>query len=74
MPSVKIEIRKGKSDEYKKALLEGVHQALIQALKIPDRDRTQRLYELDADNFENQPGKTDNAALIEITMFKGRSF
>jgi len=54
-------------------LLDGVHQALVQALKIPDRDRTQRLYELDADNFENQPGKTDNAALIEITIFKGRS-
>ena len=73
MPLVKIEIRTGKSIEYKKALLDGVHKALVRALKIPDRDRTQRLYELDADNFENQPGKTDNAALIEITIFKGRS-
>ncbi len=71
MPLVKIEIRKGKSKEYKKSLLEGVHRALVQALKIPDSDRKQRLYELDADNFEN---KTDNATLIEITMFKGRSF
>ena len=71
MPLVKIEIRKGKSEEYKKSLLEGVHWALVQALKIPDSDRKQRLYELDADNFENN---TDNAALIEITMFKGRSF
>ena len=71
MPLVKIEIRTGKSIEYKKALLDGVHQALVQALKIPDIDRKQRLYELDVDNFEN---KTDNATLIEITMFKGRSF
>ncbi len=71
MPLVKIEIRKGKSEEYKKSLLEGVHRALVQVLKIPDSDRKQRLYELDADNFEN---KTDNGVLIEITMFKGRSF
>ena len=49
---VKIEIRKGKSGEYKKALLSGVHQALVQAIKIPDHDRKQRFYELDADNFE----------------------
>lgn len=74
MPLVKIEIRKGKSEEYKKALLEGVHRALVQVLKIPDSDRKQRLYELDAGNFEIQAGKTDNVALIEITMFKGRSF
>ncbi len=52
MPLVKIEIREGKSKEYKKALLEGVHQALVQSIKIPDYDRKQRLYELDADNFE----------------------
>lgn len=71
MPLVKIEIRKGNSEEFKRSLLEGVHRALVHALKIPDSDRKQRLYELEADNFEN---KTDNAVLIEITMFKGRSF
>jgi len=48
MPLVKIEIRKEKSKEYKKALLDGVHQALVQSIKIPDYDRKQRLYELDA--------------------------
>ncbi len=52
MPLVKIEIREGKSKEYKKALLDGVHQALVQAIKIPDHDRIQRLYELDSGNFE----------------------
>jgi len=73
MPLVKIEIREGKSREYKKALLDGVHQALVHSIKIPDYDRTQRLYELDADNFEAPPNKTDNITLIEIVMFKGRS-
>ena len=73
MPIVKIEIRKGKSDEYKKAILNGVHDALVEAIKIPDHDRMQRLYELDKENFETPSTKTDNITLIEITMFKGRS-
>lgn len=50
-PLVKIEIRKGKSAEYKKAILDGVHQALVDALKIPDNDRFQRIYELDKEDF-----------------------
>ncbi len=70
MPLVKIEIRKGKSREYKKALLDGVHMALVQSIRIPDYDRKQRLYELDADNFEAPSG---DITIIEITMFKGRS-
>lgn len=73
MPLVKIEIRKGKSKEYKKAILDGIHEALVDAIKIPDHDRFQRLYELDELNFESPPTKTDNVTIIEITMFKGRS-
>lgn len=73
MPLVKIEIRKGKTREYKKAILDGVHDALVQAIKIPDYDRFQRIYELDEANFEIPETKTDNVTLIEITMFKGRS-
>jgi len=72
-PLVKIEIRKGKSAEHKKAILDGVHDALVEAIKIPDHDRLQRLHELDKENFEIPPTKSDNVTLIEITMFKGRS-
>lgn len=70
-PLVKIEIRKGKSVKYKKAVLDGVHEALAQAIKIPEHDRFQRLYELDADNFEAPPDRTDSVTVIEIVMFKG---
>ncbi|MBI5680795.1 MAG: tautomerase family protein [Methanobacterium sp.] len=73
MPLVKIEIRKGKSAEHKKAILDGVHDALVKSIKIPDHDRFQRLYELNNENFESPPNKTDNVTLIEITMFKGRT-
>ncbi|MGB9980457.1 tautomerase family protein [Methanobacterium sp.] len=73
MPLVKVEIIKGKSEAHKKAILDGVHEALVQAIKIPDYDRFQRLYELDKANFEYPETKTDNVTLIEITMFKGRT-
>ena len=32
--------------------MDGVHDSLVQAIKIPDYDRFQRLYELDKANFE----------------------
>ena len=72
MPLVKVEILKGKNIEYKKKLLDGIHQALVDALKIPDNDRRQRLYELENINFE-KTGRSDDYTIIEITMFKGRS-
>lgn len=73
MPLVKVEIFKGKSPEYKKALLNGIHRALVKILKIPENDRTQRLYELDKENFEIVPTRSKEYSLIEITMIKGRS-
>ncbi|NLY76369.1 MAG: tautomerase family protein [Firmicutes bacterium] len=73
MPLVKVEILKGKTQEYKKAILDGIHSALVEAFKIPDHDRMQRLYELEKDCFEISPNNTDKITLIEITVFKGRS-
>ncbi len=74
MPLVKIEIRKGYSSEYKKAILDGVHQALVKSFKIPDNDRFQRIYELDKGDFECPPDRSDAMTLIQITIFPGRSF
>jgi phenylpyruvate tautomerase PptA (4-oxalocrotonate tautomerase family) len=73
MPLVKVEISAGKSPAYKKAMLDGIHSALVEAISIPDSDRRQRLYELDDEHFERN-GRSDQYMIIEITMFKGRSF
>ena len=73
MPEVRIEVRRGRSALEKKALLEGVHSALVEAFGIPDHDRIQRLYELPEDCFEIPPGKTGAFTLVEITAFPGRS-
>ena len=73
MPLVRIEIRRGRTPAEKRALMEVIHSALVEALQIPDWDRTQRLIEHEAEDFEIPPGKTDGYTLIEITMFPGRS-
>jgi 4-oxalocrotonate tautomerase family enzyme len=73
MPLVKIEIEKGFDLDYQKTILDNVHAALVESIRIPDHDRRQRLYELDADHFEHT-GRSRQYTIIEITMFKGRSF
>lgn len=74
MPLVKVEILKGRSNNYKKAIFDSIHSALTEALKIPDNDRIQRLYELDRKHFDFPDSKySDKYILIEISMFQGRS-
>ena len=73
MPLVRIEIKKGHSREYKKTLLDCVHEGLMESIGIEDWDRFQRIIEIDPEGFETAPGKTDKFMIIEITMFPGRS-
>jgi phenylpyruvate tautomerase PptA (4-oxalocrotonate tautomerase family) len=73
MPIVKIEIRKGRPPEEKRAIHEAVHEALVEAIRIPEHDRTQRIVEYVAEDFEIPPNKSDRFTLITITMFPGRS-
>ncbi|MBK7212372.1 MAG: tautomerase family protein [Bacteroidales bacterium] len=72
MPLVKVEIEKGFDASYRKAVLDGIHDALVEAIRIPDHDRRQRLYELDPEFFEHT-GRGKRYTIIEITLFKGRS-
>jgi phenylpyruvate tautomerase PptA (4-oxalocrotonate tautomerase family) len=70
MPLVEIQVLKGRSAPEKKALLNAVHNALMDAFKIPDDDRLQRLVEHDSDDFE-VPSPT--FTIVRVTMFPGRS-
>ena len=73
MPLVRIEMKKGKSPEYKKNVFDCIHEGLIDSIGIEDWDRFQRIIEIDSEDFETAPGKTDAFMIIEITMFPGRS-
>jgi phenylpyruvate tautomerase PptA (4-oxalocrotonate tautomerase family) len=73
MPHVRIEVVKGRSLAERRRLFQTVHDALKETFRIPDDDRTQRIVEHDAENFEIPPGSSDRYTLIEITAFPGRS-
>jgi phenylpyruvate tautomerase PptA (4-oxalocrotonate tautomerase family) len=73
MPLVRVEIIRGRSLAERKRLLDGVHDAFVEAFGIPDDDRTQRMIEHDPENFEVPPGAGERYMLIEITAFPGRS-
>lgn len=73
MPLVKVSVLKGKSKEEKEALLNAIHAALIEAFKIPESDRIQRIFEFESENFEIPEGKTSNYTPIEMDVFPGRS-
>jgi 4-oxalocrotonate tautomerase family enzyme len=45
----------------------------MESIGIEDWDRFQRIVEIDPEDFETAPGKTDNFMIMEITMFPGRS-
>jgi phenylpyruvate tautomerase PptA (4-oxalocrotonate tautomerase family) len=73
MPLIRVEIREGWSRAEKARLLDAIHAAAVEALRIPDEDRTQTLTERLAEAFELPPGKSDRFTLVEVTMFAGRS-
>jgi phenylpyruvate tautomerase PptA (4-oxalocrotonate tautomerase family) len=64
---------KGFDAVYRKKMLDGIHQALVESFRITDSDRNQLVYEFDDDHFERRSGKTRSFIIIEITAFKGRS-
>ena len=73
MPLVKINMLKGKDIEYKKIVLDSVHNGLVSSMGIEDWDRFQRIIEYEKSDFEVAPGKTDNFMIIELTLFPGRT-
>ena len=73
MPLVRVDMIKGKSSEYKKAVLDCIHAGLIESIGIEDWDRFQRIVEISKEDFETASGKTDNFMIIELTLFPGRT-
>lgn len=73
MPIVKINMLKGKSEKYKKAVMDAIHYALMDTIGIPDEDRFQRVVEFEKEDFEFASDKTSGFMIIEIKMFPGRT-
>jgi 4-oxalocrotonate tautomerase len=77
MPLVRISLREGKSEQYKKALADGLHRALVEAMDAPAQDRFQVITEHPAGGLIYDPGylgvqRTDDVVFVQITLSTGR--
>lgn len=73
MPLVSIDIRKGRTPAEKEQLIEALHAAFIEGLKILEHDRKYRLREYAPEDFCIPPGKSHRYVVVEATIFPGRS-
>jgi 4-oxalocrotonate tautomerase len=77
MPLVRIDLRKGTTPLYRKAIADGVHIAMIEAIAIPPDDRFQVINEHDPQNLIYDPQylgiqRSDKVVFIQITLSAGR--
>jgi 4-oxalocrotonate tautomerase len=77
MPLVQISLREGTNPKYRKAIAEGVHQAMIDAIAVPPKDRFQVITEYkagdliyDADYLDVK--RSDKVVFVQITLSIGR--
>lgn len=78
MPLVRIALRKGTTPEFRKALSDGVHRAMVETIKIPEQDRFQIISECDETGLVYDPSylgipRTDAIVIIQITLSAGRT-
>ena len=79
MPLVTVTLLRGRDAAFRRAILDGVHGALV-ASGVPATDRFQRVLQLDADEFVFDPSYPDLASprgagfvVIEVLWSVGRS-
>src|SRR5580700_2769175 len=77
MPLVRISLREGKSEAYKKAVADGVHQAMVEGADVPANDRFQVITEHPAGGLIYDPSylgidRSDDVVFVQITLSTGR--
>lgn len=77
MPLIRISLREGKPEEYRKAVADGVHRAMVEAIDAPAQDRFQVISEHPAAGLIYDPTylgvhRTDDIVIVQITLSTGR--
>ena len=78
MPLVRIDLRTGRSADFRRALGDAVYRAMIEAANVPAGDRFIVVTEHDASGLLYDPSyigvaRSDSIVLIQITLNAGRS-
>jgi len=78
MPLVRISLREGKTEAYRRALADGVHRAMVEAIDISVQDRFQIVTEHSVGELIYDPSffaveRSDDIVIVQITMSAGAS-
>lgn len=73
MPLTRVSLLKGKPPEYRRAILDGLYQAMREAFDVPEDDRFMTIDEYDKSNFHygaNYLGiaRDDDLVIVQITV------
>jgi 4-oxalocrotonate tautomerase len=77
MPLVRISLRQGTTVEFRKAIGDGVHRAMVEALAVPSDDRFQVITEHPPEGLVYDPQylgvpRSDRVVFVQITLSTGR--
>ena len=78
MPLVRIALRAGKSESYRRAVADAVHRAMVETINVPAKDRFQIVTEHDDASLVYDPSylgisRSDGVILVQITLSAGRT-
>ena len=78
MPFIRSAVKRGTTPEQKQAIVDGIHQALVESIGMPDDELFNLVSEYEPENFFydrkfNGIARSDKLVVIEITMRRGRS-
>lgn len=78
MPFIRTSVRKGTSQQRVAAIVDGVHQSLVEAIGMPPAELFNLVSDYDPERFFydrsfNGIARSDELVVIEITMRRGRS-
>src|SRR3954471_19858936 len=78
MPLVRVSLRKGKSDDYRRAIGDGVYQALRETFTVPEEDRFVTVSEHSESDFQFSKtymdiARTDDLVILQITVSNTRT-
>ena len=77
MPLVRISLREGKTEQYRKAVADGVHRAMVEGAAVPEQDRFQIITEHPPSGLIYDPTylgiqRTNDIVMVQIPLSTGR--
>jgi 4-oxalocrotonate tautomerase len=78
MPLTRIALRRGKSPQYRQALMDGVYAAMRETFEVPEDDRFMVVDEYEADDFSFGRSylgiaRGDNLVIVQLTVSDTRT-